>query len=350
MSHETAQDLDHRNPTLNPVDGQGGLSQREAAGRLDEPARIFENWSPEHTALWGRHPIKLRHTLHSSPLFSMDGLAELIDRYPRQFYMLVHMGGTGGKRFWREGDIAGMPGRKVIEAIAQGRLWLNLRCTDQVDQRYARVLELMFGEIGEHVTDHDAFPTRSFGILISSPGAQVYYHCDLPNQSLWQVAGRKKVYVYPVTHPFLRGEDLERIAIYEVEVDMPFSEWFDQYAYTYDLEPGEMLHWPLNSPHRIINYDCINVSITTEYWAQEAIMRQRLNLANGAMRYRLGYTPKSRATSGAGFAAKGVVARVVSRTGWLKKARRMHKPIDFKLDPSTPGGIVDLQVEMRQAP
>ncbi len=306
------------------------------------PERIFEGWQEEHTALWGRCPIRLGHTLHKSPLFSLEGLAELIDAYPREFYMLVHVGGVGDRKLWREGDIAGMPGRKVIEAIEQGRLWLNLRCTDRVDPRYRRVLEQMFEEIGAHVKDHDGFPDRSFGILISSPSAQVYYHCDLPNQSLWQVHGTKRVYIYPPVEPFLRGEDLERIAVYEVEVDIPYHEWYDRYARVYELAPGEMLHWPLNSPHRVVNAGNLNVSITTEYWAGEARRRQRINVANGAMRYGLGLSPTGRETGGAGFFAKGLVARAATRTSWWRNARRVHKPIDFRLDPDRPGQILDL--------
>ncbi len=306
-------------------------------------SRIFSDWQPEHSALWDRHPIKLQHTLHQSPLFSIDGLAALIDKYPRDLYMLVHMGEQGGQRFWREGDIAGMSGHDVIKAISQGRLWLNLRCVDEVDKRYADVQDQMFAEIGEHIHDQDGFPRRSSGILISSPAAQVYYHCDLPNQSLWQVIGHKKVFIYPRCEPFLRGEDLERIAVYEVEVDMPFAQWYDRYAIVHDLAPGEMLHWPLNSPHRVTNYDDLNVSITTEYWAKECQRKYRVNLANGALRYQFGRTPTARETQGPNYLAKSLMLRGLSRLKWLKKAKKLRKPIDFTLDRTRPGQIVDNQ-------
>ncbi len=347
--------LQHPEATRTPVRGDHtGILAGDIAPAVHDlqrsttPTRVFEGWSEDHTALWGRHPIKLQHTLHKSPLFSMDGLAELIDAYPREFYMLVYMGAQNDKKFWREGDIAGMPGKDVINAIAQGRLWLNLRRTNDVDSRYGRILDQMFDEIGAKIGNRDGFDTRSFGILISSPGAQVYYHCDLPNQSLWQVAGRKRVFVYPNKAPFLRGEDLERIATFEVEVDIPYDGWYDKYAQVYDLEPGEMLHWPLNSPHRVVNYDVLNVSITTEYWAREALMGHRLNVANGAMRYRMGYKPKSRAVAGPGFLAKGVMVRGLSRTRWFRKVKRIHKPIDFKLDAARPGQIIDLPVAQAQ--
>ena len=309
------------------------------------PQSIFREWTEETTALWGRQPLKLEHTLHQSPLFTIEALGELIERYqrhPQRHHSLVYMGMLGGDRFWREGDIDGMSGGAVIEAISKGRFWLNLRSTDLVDGRYGAVLAQMFEEIGSHVTDPAGFPARSLGVLISSPSAQVYYHADLPNQSLWQVAGRKRVYVYPSAVPFLEPEHLERIAIYEVEVDVPYRPWYDKYAKVFDVGAGEMLHWPLNSPHRVVNYESLNVSITTEYWAKECQQRYRVNLANGALRYRFGMNPVGRATSGPGYQAKALMARWLSRTDWLKRSRTVRKPIDFRLDCDRLGEIVEV--------
>jgi hypothetical protein len=309
------------------------------------PEPVFASWDDDkHTRLWGRHPIRLEHTLHRSPLFSMEGLAELIDNYPRELYSLVYMGAKGSpKKTWREGDPGGLEGREIIEAIASGRLWLNMRSTQKVDPRYGAILEQMFGEIGAHVTDHDQFPVRSFGILISSPNAQVYYHADLPNQSLWQIAGRKRVYIYPSAEPFITAEDLERISVFELEVDMPYAAWYDEHAVVYDLEPGQMLHWPLNAPHRVENYDCLNVSITTEYWALETQRRHKVHMANGLMRYRFGMKPGAGQITGPGFWARNVLQAAARRTGWLDEVRKARRPIDFKLDRQRPGGIVDLE-------
>ena len=40
------------------------------------------------------------------------------------------------------------------------------------------------------------------------PGARVYYHADLPGQLLWQIAGRKRVWLYPGGAPFLTERHL----------------------------------------------------------------------------------------------------------------------------------------------
>lgn len=302
---------------------------------------IFTDWTDETTRAWANEPLRLKHRLHADPLFSMDGLAELIDSYPRQHYSLVQVGTPGQRRLWREGEIGRMSGARVIEAIANGRMWLNLRNVGSVDPRFAALRDRLFGEIAERVPGFHALAS-TMGILISSPKAEVYYHMDLPGQSLWQIHGKKRVYVYPAEPPFRRDEDLERIALYQVEVDIPFDPAYDKHARVFEIEGGEMLHWPLNAPHRVENLDCLNVSMTTEYWTEPIRRSQMINLANGILRHKLGVTPRSRATSGPGFWAKAALQAGVKRSGLLQKARKTLRPIEFELDTERIGQLRDI--------
>ena len=303
---------------------------------------IFTDWKPEHSAQWASNPLCLAHSLPATPLFSLEALAELIDGYPRQHYSLVEMGPQGSnRRLWREGDIGGLKGVDVIEAICKGRMWLNLRNVSAVDKRYRDVLDQIFEEVRGHVPGYDTY-NRTSGILISSPNAQVYYHMDLPGQSLWQLHGKKRVYVYPASAPYLTPQQLEKIALYEVEVDVPYDPAYDAGAQVFEIGPGEMLHWPLNAPHRVENFDCLNVSMTTEYWTESIRRAQMINVANGLLREKMRVTPKSRNTSGASFWAKAALQAGVRRSGLLKKARKSKRPIEFTLDQAEPGRIIDL--------
>jgi len=308
---------------------------------MTEP--IFTNWTDELSDKWSKEPLLARHRLHTHPLFSMDALAELIDRYPREHYALVQMGPQGSaRRTWREGDIGGVKGKDVIQAIAQGRMWLNMRNVHAVDPKYRELLDEIFEEVRVNVGNYETF-NRSCGILISSPNAQVYYHSDLPGQSLWQLHGRKRVYVYPAKPPFLTEEQLENIALFEVEVDMKYDTSYDQSALVFEIGGGDMLHWELNAPHRVENLDCLNVSMTTEHWTESIRRSQMINMANGILRHKAGVTPSSRATEGAGFWAKAVLQAGVKRAGLLKKERKARRPIQFKLDPEHLGEIIDIR-------
>ena len=180
------------------------------------------------------------------------------------------------------------------------------------------------------------------GILVSSPDAQVYYHADLPGQWLIQISGRKRVYVYPNTPPFLKPQDLEDIALFNREVDLPYAPWYDAHAQVFDLEPGQMLTWPLNAPHRVENLGTVNVSMTVSYGTDDIGRAGIINLANGLLRHRFGYTPKSRSIRGPSFVAKRVLQKLVRNSTWVKREREARSMVDFKLDAAEPGRIIDL--------
>jgi len=280
--------------------------------------------------------------MHQSPAFSLDHLAKLIENYPREHYSLMQTGIKDGKRIWRNGDIGDFTGRQVIDAISKGGLWLNLREISEIDTRYRDLLQQMFTEIQAKVPDFSA-PKFHAGLLISAPEAKVPYHADLPGQGLIQIAGRKRVWVYPPTPPFLTTKFLEDAQLFEYELDIPYAEWYDRHATVIDLEPGYMLSWPLNAPHRVENLGTVNISMTVQF-ENDAIRRARIvNLANGLLRNHLGYTPKSRALTGSSFWAKAVLQKALRNTPWVKQARKVRNQIEFRLDQNHPEQMVDLR-------
>jgi len=301
---------------------------------------FFTNWDDTHSELWSHQTIRLEHGMHKQPAFSLGDLARLIEIYPREHYSLVRTGAQGASRVWRDGEIGKLSGRQVIETIARGGLWLNLREASSIDRRYHDMIDQMFAEVAVKVPDFE-MPTHQAGILISSPDAQVYYHVDLPGQGLIQIAGRKRVYIYPNTPPFIRPEHLEDCALFQSEVDIPYAAWYDKHAQVIDLEPGQMLIWPLNAPHRVENLDTFNISMTVSYMNDEIRRAQAVHLANGLLRRQFGYTPKSRSLRGPGFLAKRVMQRLLRDSGWVKRERAIRCRTDFRLDETDPGTIVD---------
>jgi hypothetical protein len=299
---------------------------------------VFTGWDPKHSALWGNQPLLLKHRLHEHQLFSRPALEELIERYPDHLYELVHMGAQGHRKLWRVGSRGDATGAQVIQAIADGRLWINLLHVNEVDRRYGELLDVIFDEIAERVPGYSTF-SRINGILISSPRAQVYYHFDPSGQSLWQIEGSKRVYLYPPVPPFLTETSLEHVAMYRDEVGIKYEPWFDEFATVYELTPGHMMHWPLNSPHRVENLDALSVSMTTEYFTQDIRRKQMVTTANGLLR-KAGIAP-DRSTSGMGFWFKAALQAGVRRAGGLNKLQAERRKRTFKLDTLT-GTMVDL--------
>ncbi len=253
----------------------------------------------------------------------------------------MQTGVKDGKGIWLHGDIRDFTGRQVIDAISKGGLWLNLRQASEIDRSYHDLLAQMFEEVKARRPDFSA-PKFDAGILISAPEAKVHYHADLPGQGLIQIAGRKRVWIYPPTEPFLTTKFLEDVQLFELELDIPYAEWYDRHATVIDLEPGYMLNWPLNAPHRVENLGTVNISMTVQF-ENEAIRRNRIvNLANGLLRHRFGYQPKSRSLKGPSFWGKAVMQKALRNTSWVKQQRKARNQIEFRLDQNHPEQMVEL--------
>lgn len=302
---------------------------------------VVDGWQNHYSSLFGKHTIKLQHRLAESGLFKEDVLSELIDRYPRGLYNLNTLGVDARKKNWREGHLGDVSGAEVIRAIKTGHLWLNLRNVMSVDKRYDDLLQSIFKDFEGKVPGLKTFK-QNLGILISSPNMQVLYHSDIPGQALWQIEGRKRLYVYPNTAPFLNQQGLEGLILGETEEEMPYEEWFDQHAEVHDLAPGEMVSWGLNGPHRVVNEDCLNISVTTEHYTDEIRKSYAVNYANGVLRRRFGLTPASNATDGVSPYPKAALALLWKKLK-LNKKREIVRMIDFVPDLDEPNGYRDIE-------
>ena len=300
-----------------------------------------EDWHTSHAnTKWRDSSLLLQHTLSERPEFSLSALARLIDTLPRENYMLMHTGAVGtAKKLWEEGDIGDMSGEDVIEAIKHGNLWLLIRDVNAVNKPMARLLETIYSEIDSNV--EGGYPTfnRISDILISSPSAQVYYHFDQNGQTLWQIHGAKRVYVYPNKPPFLTSAMLEYTALYADETSVPYSRSYDEHATVFELKAGQMLHWPLFSPHRVENLE-FSVSYTTQYYTDDIRRMAQLYSGNGIIHTQFPKMALSLNVHGAMFAAKSVLQAGVRRAGLLDRMRRGKRDIYFKLDTRNLGHII----------
>jgi hypothetical protein len=125
--------------------------------------------------------VKLRHTLADRAMFSDESLADLIETIEPRHMDISTMGDDVST--WGHCDRAGLSSAQVLEAVRGGRIWINMMAIEKVDPRFAEVLEGMYAEIEAVVPDFKTFK-RKLGLLISSPGAKVFYHFDVPGQGL----------------------------------------------------------------------------------------------------------------------------------------------------------------------
>lgn len=297
------------------------------------------DWTDRNLADFGKSPVRMTHSLHTHPLFSDASLARLLQGIERSDYYVNTMDVSAHNvRSRREGEIRDLPGDKVLEAVKSGQIWILVLKPDRVEPGYKAILRDIYDEIASKQPGFKS-SFEKLSILISSPGIQVYYHCDIPGQSLWQVRGNKKVYVYPNNAPYLEQAALEKIVLGEAhEISLRYDPKFDDAATVFDLQPGEMLHWPLNCPHRIINGDNVNISFTTEHFTTPIRRTYHVNFANGLLRHRLGMNKLSTTTTGPAYWSKFGLGLAYKASGLHKKRLNTLK-VDFQVDPAAPKSV-----------
>ena len=295
------------------------------------------NWDAERAARFGRAEMAFRHSLHERPMFSDEGLEEVLDRYPRDKLGVFTMGEDPVDwRSWRRGSAErNMTGSRLLEAARTGRLWLNLRETNQHLLEYSSLSDEIFGDMERHVPGLRTFK-RDVGLLISSANAQVFYHFDVPPVTLWGLRGEKTLYVYPPHAPFLEDEALEKLVLKEAAEQVAFDPAWDERAETFHMQPGDMISWRQNAPHRVVNGPMLNVSLSLEYMTPEALMRANVIYANAMLRRNAGLQPRVQSGFGPVTLAKVGLARA-AKVARRKAPTRTAPPPSFKLDATEPG-------------
>jgi hypothetical protein len=301
---------------------------------------IIVDWQPHHEMLFGQHAIKLRHQLAETGLFTREALGTVSERCPTHELGLESVSLQGDRPLRIHGELGAASGVEAIAAIEKGRMWMNIRRVMDWAPEYRDLLNTIFTEFEARLPGFKTFK-RNIGILISSPNAFVPYHADIQGQSLWQISGVKRVFVYPRSDVFMTPASVEKILLRETNEDMPYQGWFDDYATAFDLHPGEMLTWPLYAPHRVQNHDCLNISVTMEHWTQSIWNSYAVRYGNAVLRRTVGLRDTSTLDHGLHVYPKAAAAFL-----WKKMGRQINgdvvKQRNFQIDPSSENGRADI--------
>jgi hypothetical protein len=300
---------------------------------------LITDWTPDKAKAFTRQNLAFQHSLHERPLFDDEGLARLLDQYPRDKLGVFTMGEDPVDwRSWRRGSAGNLTGDQLLQAAKDGRIWLNLRHTNDYLADYQALEREIFSET-EAQTGVRTY-RRDLGMLISSANAQVFYHLDVPLVSLWQLRGQKRVWVYPVADPYVGDAQLERIVLKESAEQFAYEPRWDTGAEVHDLTPGRMVTWRQNAPHRIENGPMLNVSLSIEFMTRRAALRANVLYANGVLR-KSGARPRLQAAPHPAALAKVALARGVKAAGFSKTFEK-SLPMTFRVAPGQTGAIAPL--------
>lgn len=281
-------------------------------------------WTPAEGAAVGLRPLVARHRLHELALFDDAALLRVLERYPREWLQAFTMGDDVGRpEEWRPVDVAGLSGAALWDAIERERLWIHLPRVEEVEPRYRALLAELTAAVRARCPQLRLRAIPFATLLLSSPGALVYYHADARHHMLWQLRGTKRLWVYPAGDPGFAPPHLMEDVLagrYEHDGDLPYRPEFDAAATSFRLSPGDVASWPLHAPHRLVNDRVPSVSLVTPLATPGAARRRDVAAANRFFRTRLGLPLTSTREVGIGPTLKRLAYRLCRRAGLVPGA------------------------------
>ncbi|WP_437193105.1 JmjC domain-containing protein [Planctomicrobium sp. SH527] len=241
----------------------------------------------EFEANFSRQPFLIGHHLCNHPLFKIERLLDLSKRLPESCIEY----NAGNIPISLEGSLTprnGLTPEETIRRITECKSWLVLKYVER-DPEYSALLDTCLSEIrpySEPIAPGMTHP-QAF-IFITSPGSVTPYHIDPEHNFLLQVRGTKEVRM-------LNGNDRNIVSDIDLENfysdrgrNLKLNSEHEKAGWTYQLQPGEGLHFPVTFPHWVKNGNEVSISFSITFRTPDLDRRRALYGANAAIRARGG--------------------------------------------------------------
>lgn len=306
---------------------------------MNEPAKgpsYLMRWDHSRGQRLGRDIVQTTHRLAELPIFSDQGLADLLDHYPREAVQVSTTGtNPAHPSQLRIGQLDDLSGSELIPMIRRGRLCVRLQALREHHEGLRDIVNQLCAEMSE--CQHLRTLDREGELEICSPRMLVYYHCDLDPNIIWQIRGCRSIWVYPPREPYLLTRALERMLAGERAKHLYYEPAFDDSAQRYVQTSGDAIALPQQTPYRVVNDQHLSVTLVTSYTTRESRQRNATHLANHTL---MRFLPAVMQADGR-YGLRAAIKRALSR---LARARRSDgllesKPATFRVDPHAPDCI-----------
>lgn len=299
---------------------------------------LIDNWGDGSASRVRTELTRFRHRLAETGLFEDEALASLLDRHPRADTTICTMrpNPPPGER-WIAGEANGVDGAQLLQAVRTGALWISPRQVVKSDPVYAPVFNRLMSEYSK--ATGLTIPSASASLLISGPRMGIFLHVDTVDTMLWHIRGHKTIYVYPPREDYVTEAALEAILLKENLSDLPYFQAMEEAVKAVRLAPGDAVAWPLHSPHRVVNGDDLNVSLSIEYATPRSALMNGVFYVNGRLRRLIGHAPRSRAVPAFARPAYFVAAKALKTLAPLSTTIEQSHERLFDVDLRAPGCI-----------
>lgn len=229
-----------------------------------------------------------RHRLMDHPLLQPDQLVALGGRLEAQGRVRTHSNEVeAGTSFNNAPRLH--PNRRsatdTLEHIADARAWMSL-LNVQTDPLYRTLVDEVLDGIASDIASKDpGMCYRGGWIFVTSPGTVTPFHFDKEHNFLFQVRGRKTVYVWDHRDTEAASEaSRDRFhACHERDL-LVWRDELRERAQKFELEPGQGAYMPSTSPHMVENGPEPSITMSFTYYTDATRRDSLLHRAHYRLR------------------------------------------------------------------
>jgi len=232
---------------------------------------------------FGKRPFLIGHHLCDHPLFDLRRLLDLARSLPER-HIEYNAGTLPVNQDQSLTPRNGLSAEETIRRIQDCQSWLVLKWVEH-DPEYRALLEACLDEVRPHserlapgMRQPQAF------IFVTSPRSVTPYHIDPEHNFLLQIRGSKLVRQFDgLDSTILSHEELERFYGARVR-NMTLKDENRDRCWTFDLQPGQGLHFPVTFPHWVQNGDEVSVSFSITFRTPDLDRRRMVYQFNHGLR------------------------------------------------------------------
>ena len=235
-----------------------------------------------------------RHDLSSHPMLQMGHLAGLCARLEARGSIRTHADkAKPGTPFNSAPEIFpnALSPSETLQRLADAQAWMSL-LNIQADPEYRTLVDAVLDSIKPMVDAVDpGMCYRAGWIFVTSPRTVTPFHFDKEHNFLFQINGRKRIYVWDHRDEVVASEQSRDLFHTSHErYLLRWQEAFPERAHVFDLEPGMGAYMPSTSPHMVENGDGPSITVSFTYYTDATRRNAQLHRGHQRLR-RMGMQP-----------------------------------------------------------
>jgi hypothetical protein len=233
----------------------------------------FDAAFPEET-------VEFAHELHLDDRLTLESIADLADRLPRQSVvcdvagqsLLAPHGGPPRGALDRPGD--------VVRNLKSADAWITLLNAND-DTSFAELMNKTLDQLEPGMTTKQGkMRKRAAFVIVSSPNSVTPVHFDIEHSLLMQLRGSRTLSIGRYASDAIRRHELDRYW----DGSHGRIESLPEETATYNLRPGRAVYIPAGTPHWVHNGPDISQSVTFTYFTAATVRENRIEDINSRLR------------------------------------------------------------------